>query len=179
ADMPRGRHRLNWNYVSFATLLEDQQNTRRVANLLDYDVKLLAQRGNGDDALRSCRALMNTGRSLGDEPIMISALVRSAILAIGGMAIERTLAQQTTPSDKELALLQAVLALEAKHPTMRIAVRGERAMTYDFISKAADGRIPPEEAHVMIEGRSDRGEWWQWLGRVGVGRPDPATSLPV
>jgi hypothetical protein len=176
ADMPRGRHHLKWEFNPIATLLPDLQESRKVANLLQYDAMLRAQQGDADGALRSCRGIINAGRSVGDEPLMISALVRCAIIAVGANAAERTLAQGVA-GDAELARLQELLALEDQHPTMRIAVRGERASSYDLLSKMADGRISVAEMDAMIDGQQQA--WWKRWSRGNVGRREPVYALKV
>jgi hypothetical protein len=175
-DMPRGRHRLKWDYNPIGTLLQDQQETRKVANLLQYDAMLRSQQGDPDGALRSCRGIINAGRSLGDEPLMISMLIRCAIIAVGANASERVLAQGV-PGDAELARLQELMALEDQHQTMRIAVRGERASTYDLLTKMADGRLKGGEIDVMIDGRQR--PWWQRMWRGSVGRREPVIALKM
>jgi hypothetical protein len=174
ADMPRGRHRLKWEFNTIGTLLPDQQECRKVANLLQYDALLRGQQGDADGALRSCRGIINAGRSLGDEPLMISALIRGAIIAVGASAAERVLAQGVA-GDAELARLQELLALEDQHPTMRIAVRGERASSYDLLSKMADGRIRGAEIDAMIDGQQR--SWWKSWWRGSVGRREPVYAL--
>ena len=73
------------------TLMPTTQKMREAASLLDVDVIVLCYAGRSDEAVESCHALLNTARSLGDEPTLVSQLVRMAILAITRNAIERTL----------------------------------------------------------------------------------------
>src|SRR5205823_11752573 len=101
------------------------QNAREIAYVLDFDVLLRAHDNDGDGALASCRAIVNTGRSLVDEPFLISQLVRIAIRAIALGKVERTLAQ-TQPSPAALAELQRLLEEEEPAPVLLIALRGER-----------------------------------------------------
>lgn len=175
ANMPYGRHPLHLEYNAMATILSSQQEIRRVASLLNYDAMLLAQQNDIDGALRSARATINAGRSLGDEPLIISQLIRMACVAIGCNGIERALSQGVA-SEAELTRVQALLALEEAHPTMRIAARGERAMAYDTINKILDGRITPSAVH---GGPPGSGSWWEdWIG-IGLSRRDALHTLQL
>jgi hypothetical protein len=78
-DVPCGIQRLNWTKDFFSTLLPNTQKVRQLANVLDYDILLQVQDRDFAQALRSARALLNTGRSIGDEPTLVSQLVRIAI----------------------------------------------------------------------------------------------------
>ena len=57
ADMPRGRHRLEFANNPIATLLPDQQNSRRIVELLYYEALRLNQKGETKEALRVCRVV--------------------------------------------------------------------------------------------------------------------------
>jgi hypothetical protein len=144
ADMPVGRHRLMFAHNPINTLLEDQQNTRTVFNLLRYDVLNESQKGNAKQALSSGKAILNAARSLDDEPLLISQLIRIAGVAVAGDAIERALALGEPP-DKELAGLQALVEQEEAHPTLIVGLRGERASLHRLYRGVADGSIDATE----------------------------------
>jgi hypothetical protein len=151
AGMPRGRHHLNFAVNPFNTLLPDIQETRRVAALLRFDAMHRAQHRDIPAALLSCRAGLNAGRSVGDEPFIISQLVRIACLAIACNSIERALAQGEA-TEADLALVQQLLAEEDRHPTMLVCMRGERAVIDDFFTKLENGTISTKE----VEGLGSR-----------------------
>jgi hypothetical protein len=98
ADVPRGRHRIVYERNPIATLLPDQQQSRRMVKLLVYEAMRQNQQGETKEALISCRAAVNAARSLGDEPIAISQLIRNAGVLFACPAIERTLAQGEPPA---------------------------------------------------------------------------------
>jgi hypothetical protein len=108
------------------TGVESQQNARALANLLWLDVALLAHDKQPDAALQSCRALLNAGRSVGDEPLILSHLVRIGCQRVAIDAIERTLAQGQA-SEEALAVTQHLLVDEVNQPNLLHALRGERA----------------------------------------------------
>ena len=108
ADHPRGRHELQLGPAVIDTLLPATQAARCVARLLQADAAIRAHDGDVDGAIDSCRALLNTGRSIGDEPFLISQLVRIAIGRTATIAARRVLGQGE-PSDASLARLQALI----------------------------------------------------------------------
>src|SRR5262249_45200352 len=72
AVMARGQYRHTWSPACLgehpSELGEGLYQAERIAELLAHDAMLLAQKGKPDDALRSCRAAINAGRSIGDHP---------------------------------------------------------------------------------------------------------------
>jgi hypothetical protein len=124
ADMPHGRPPVSWN--PDGTSIDEIQPKRSLANLLTYDMLLRAQQGDADGALQSCRAIMNTARSLGDEPSLLPVLVRYAIRGIATARTERTLAQGQ-PSEAALVAAQGLYQDEERQQLLVLGTRGERA----------------------------------------------------
>ncbi len=137
---PDGRYPIDWQDDLFKTLLPGQQNSRQVARLLALDAVDRAQRGDVDGALASCRALLNVGRAIGDEPLAISQLVRMAIGSVAELAVERTLARGK-PGEAELVAVQAAFASESYEPLLNYAAAGARAMLFQFFSNLDAGLI--------------------------------------
>ncbi len=140
ADMPRGRHRLEYARNPIATLLPDQSKCRAAFLVLSYDCLLLNQIEDGDGALRSCRAMLNAARSLGDEPIFISQLFRTSGVFMACQSIERTLAQGE-PLPEDMASLQKLLEDEDAFPGLLLALRGERAALHQVIECVKRGEV--------------------------------------
>ena len=140
AVMPRGRSDPNYKKLLWSTLLDHVQNSRSVARLMVADAALRAHDGDPDGALESCRACVNVGRSIGDEPFLISQLVRIAYANLALSAAERAV-NQGEPCDDAMAKLQALLLDEADQPLALIGMRGERAMIDDIFSKLATGEV--------------------------------------
>jgi hypothetical protein len=126
AYLTEGRYPITYSDDWIGTLMPHLQGTREIANLLAWDVVLRAQDKEADGALESCRAIFNTGRSVGDEPFIISELVRIALRAVAVGKVERALAQGQ-PSDAALAELQKLLEKEEAERLTLTALRGERA----------------------------------------------------
>ena len=84
------------------TPLPETQGTRSVARLLEADAALRADDGDSDGALDSCRGILATARSIGDEPMLISQLARIAADSVAMKAAQRVLGQGE-PSDAACA----------------------------------------------------------------------------
>lgn len=144
ADLPRGRHRIHFERNPIMTLLPDQQETRRIVSLLVYEAMRQDQRGDSKKALTTCRAALNAARSLGDEPIFISQLIRTAGVVAACQAVERTLGQGEPPPE-EMSALQKVLEDEDAFAGLRIAVRGERGALNQVFEGIERGEISLHE----------------------------------
>lgn len=105
--------------------LDATQRLRNAAMLLSLNAAVLAADKDGDGAVASGRAALNLVRGVGDEPTLISMLVRIALGAVAAQSVERTLA--LTEPKAGLAELQAELLREAGEPILATAFRGERA----------------------------------------------------
>lgn len=122
------------------TLLSNTQNVREVGSLLDWDALLLASQNQPNDAIRSCHALLNLGRgAIGDEPLLISQLVRLATASISVAATQRTLGLGEPTIG--LAELQAALLQEIAEPRLTYAFRGERACSFRLLENFDNGLI--------------------------------------
>src|SRR5262249_55851468 len=126
ADLPEGRYPVTYSPDFIGTLIPHVQDAREVANLMTYDALMRAQDGDADGALASGRAVLNGGRSIGDEPFAISQLVRIACRTMAVAKLQRVLAQGE-PSEAALLSVQQLLEKEEAEPLMRIITRGERA----------------------------------------------------
>jgi ABC-type transport system involved in multi-copper enzyme maturation permease subunit len=127
ADMPRGRFRTEVAQGEYwANRYPDTQQASSVGTLLGHDADLRAQEGDIDSALVSCRALLNSGRAIGDEPQFLSQIVRWRLQQHAILKMERVIAQGE-PTAATLEALQRLLADEDRHRGTLIALRSERA----------------------------------------------------
>ncbi len=140
ADLPRGRYAVAWSNDLIGTLMPHAHQPREVAQLLAFDALLRALDGDGEGAVRSCRAVLNAGRSLGDEPCTVSQLVRLSCGRQAVWALEHTLAQGEAPP-RALEELQPLLAAEAEEPLQLIAARAERVAFYQSLDLMRTGRF--------------------------------------
>jgi hypothetical protein len=140
ADYPRGRHELELGPTLIDTLLPEAQASRIAARLMAADASIRAQDGDPDGALDSCRAILGIGRSIGDEPFLISQLVRVAIGSVAMKSARRVLGQGE-PSDPALARLQALILDELDQPLLLHGIRGERATVAELIRRLGAGEV--------------------------------------
>ncbi len=137
----RGRTEVVISPNPIETPLPHVQDARHLARLLVADSAVLAHDGDFDAALESCRSGIGVARSIGDEPFVISHLVRIAIVGVSVDAACRVLAQGE-PSDAALARLQADLLTERDQPILLYGMRGERASMTEIIRKLANEEMP-------------------------------------
>ncbi len=139
-DLTEGRYPMPSKIDPLAPPLDHVQRMRTVVHFVQYDVLLLSQEGDGAAVGAACRAMLNTSRSVGDEPGLIPLLVRVACLEISAAAIERALAQAELPPD-ELQALQALVQREIDTPRLLWAMRGERACGMLALDAMREGRV--------------------------------------
>lgn len=141
ANYDRGRHELKLGPTLIDTLLPETQAARSLARLLAADAAIRAHDGDLDGALDSCRGIVATARSIGDEPFAISQLVRQAIDSVAMNSVRRVLGQGE-PSEAALARMQDLIVDEMHQPLTFYAMRGERAILYELIRRVGKGEIP-------------------------------------
>jgi tRNA A-37 threonylcarbamoyl transferase component Bud32 len=149
ADLPQGSYAFSWTRDGLTTKLPHLQNLPPVCRLLELDVARLAGGTDPDAALASCRALLNTGRSVGDEPAAISQLTRIACVTRAVKAVECVLARGE-PSEKALAATQDLLADEAAQPLLLIMARGERGMVHWVMSACEAGDFDVRQMLLLL-----------------------------
>jgi hypothetical protein len=128
AGYPKGRHAIAWSYDGIGTMLPHVEPVRKVAELLSMDAMLHAHDGDPDAAVAACRACLNAGRSLGDEPTL-SQLVRLGCRRLALHSLERTLSHGEA-SGSVLKQLQQLLEDESDQPVLLRMARADRALTH-------------------------------------------------
>lgn len=144
ADKKAGRYPLVIADDPIATTLPHLEKARVVASLLKFDGGWETLHGNPNRGVAAARAGLGVARSVGDEPTLISQLVRMATAKVAADTAMQTLAWGE-PTEG-LAELQAELLAEADVPWFRIGMRGERAMLDRLFEGLESGVIPPENA---------------------------------
>jgi hypothetical protein len=138
ADFPRGRYPVEYTRQFLdTTVVSDEAEV--VAKLLWVDAIMAAQEQRIDKALVSAVALLNTSRSIADEPILASQAHRLSLQKLALVTIERILAQGQA-SAKDLETVQRLLEEEAEEPLLLHAFRAERAGTYRHMRAVLSGR---------------------------------------
>jgi hypothetical protein len=140
ADHPRGRYAITPATNFYATAIDHVAAPRLVDRILLLDAVRRSANRDIDGAVDDVRAIVNVGRSVGDEPVGHSQLSRMLRVANGLSVLERVLAQGEA-SDAALERLQRLLEDEARFPHLEWAARGERAGAFDVFSRLANGRM--------------------------------------
>jgi hypothetical protein len=159
-DFPMGRPPIKYAPDFISTLVEPVQQARDVCTMLHCDAVRLAEDGDADGAVQSCRAMLNAARSVGDEPFLVALMVRFACLHQMLDALERVLARGE-PAAAELAALQAGLERELTEPTLVVALRGERAGLYEVLVQMGEGKIRP--SYLAAISGAKQSPWVRWV----------------
>jgi hypothetical protein len=146
ADQPDGRYTIVWNGDVYSTVLPHLPKVRDVSNLLTYDALLFLQDADPVQALNSCRAVLNAGRSIGDEPLMISQLARLGVVENACRLVEHVLVHGET-SDATLAEIGRELNREEAEPRLWWALRGERAAFDQLCQSVQEGEVTAKQLH--------------------------------
>jgi hypothetical protein len=138
ADMPKGRYAVEWKLNQLDILLP-HNNLHVVTRLLSLEAARRAYDGDMPGALVACRAVLNAGRSVGDEPQVITQLKRRGAGVVAVLSAERALGQGRA-AENDLAVLQRSFEEEAAEPLLLIGMRGERALWHRFMLAILEGR---------------------------------------
>jgi hypothetical protein len=167
AGFARGRHELKLKPALIDTLLAETEDARAVARLLAADAAVRAEDGDLDGALDTCRAIIGVSRSIGDEPFLISQLVR---ISIGESALQSTLRvlAQGEPFDQALARLQEDVSLEISQSRLLYGLKAERAINNEIIRRIRDREVDIAalgNAAVLVDAEESRPVVTSW-GKV-------------
>jgi hypothetical protein len=132
AEMPRGRYVVIGSSNRGRYWLPHVQEAHDIAWLLQLDALRRADAGDIDGAFTSCRAILNVGRSIGDEPIAVSQMARAGCQRLSIRSLERALAQGEA-SASALEAVQHLLEDEDEQPLMLMAARAERAFIHQIL----------------------------------------------
>jgi hypothetical protein len=142
AEMPRGRYEATWSGDMYSGRLADVQAARRVARWLRLDAALRSHDGDIEGALRCARAILNVGRSMGDEPALVSQVARFSFDTMAVYCVEEALARGEA-SGATLARVQAELAREARESLVLATLRGERGVEDELTKRFRTGEADP------------------------------------
>jgi hypothetical protein len=143
-DYPTGRYSINYTDDWISTLVIHAQDARSVASLLSFEGSVRLQDNDAAGAVTCCTAAMNSGRSIGDEPVMLSQIVRMGCMAIFLRTTERMLGQ-CQPGENDLSAIQQMVEREQRHPYFLISVFSERAGDQRLFTALEIGRVKAED----------------------------------
>jgi hypothetical protein len=173
--LPRGRYPMSWPLDALSTNYTCQ-HAREVATLLQLEADLLAQKHDADGALSLGRAIVNAGRSIGDEPAIISQLVRMSCQSSAMASMERTLAQGQ-PTEQPLAAAQRTVEEEASEPLLLIGLRGERAAQHRMLEAIETGELKFSQMSRAGGPGKTNGGWYNDFGGKVLMRRNHAPLL--
>jgi hypothetical protein len=151
-DTPQGRFPIEWRPAYFDTNLEKVQQSRSVAALLGHAALVRAHDGDFREALGCVRAGLCVARALGDEPCVLTYVVRVAHVHTALQSLESTLALGR-PSVSDFAELAVVMASEDEEaPALCLnALRGERAGAHKMFQAYEHGEVSLAELMRLVD----------------------------
>jgi len=168
---PHGHRDLPRTPDVFSTPMPDTAHTRTVALLLCWDAALAAEDENSTLLADVLLAQLNVSRSVADEPMLISQLIRVSTRIVATRSLERAIAQSDIPK-AALVRLQTAWASDAEEPLLLYGIRGERAAYDVLLRNLCDGTVTPEnigsgrDAGMSFEGYA----WWLWRPNLFTNR---------
>ena len=150
-ELPNGRFPITYAPNPLQTMLPEQGKLRRIIQLLVRDSMAYAEAGEPHQAVESCHRAYNGSRSVGDEPIAVTQLIRAAGAVVAGKTVERILAQ-TEPSPDDLQRLQELVEKEDAFPYWTVTLRGERGFENAILEALESGAMTLSE---LSDGRPE------------------------
>jgi hypothetical protein len=144
AKMPKSRYPVDFSQGVFADL-DHLAQLKSATTLLQLEAVVHAQNGRAGEAVESIQTILGSARSLAQEPILISQLVRAALDYQAGAATERAL-NLAALTEPQLAALQAAFAAAEKPNLSTRALIGERACTATILHSPRDLTPPSNPA---------------------------------
>jgi hypothetical protein len=166
AQMKDGRFPITYASDFINTRLQHVQDAREVVYLLRKDLLVRLREHDIYGALESARASMAAGRSIGDEPLLMSQLVRMGFSYEAARNVERVLAQGQA-SESALEPLQRLLTEEESAPHFLVALRGERAGCDVLLRALEEGKLPPGWLSGIPGGKSSNPVSNAWESMTG------------
>lgn len=105
--------------------LDEVQQLRSASRLLNLDARIRAHRGDAAGVIRNLNTIFGVGDSLKYEPIIVSQLVRNAIISLGIEEISRAIVEVDF-TEAQLKQLQTALSELDTRDGVRRAILGER-----------------------------------------------------
>jgi hypothetical protein len=140
----RGGYEIELGPNIIDTKLPGPLKIRNTTRLLYADCAIRVHDQDPDGALESCRAILGAGRSLGDEPFILSQTVRIGTGIEALKAVRRVLGQGE-PSDRALQQMQELVLDERAQPLILHALKGERATNVEIVRRLAAGEVTMDE----------------------------------
>ena len=116
---PKCRFDLDYGVFAPDIKLPNLSGVQRAGRLLYYESRLEVAQGRPDSAVADCVAVLRLSEGLKDEPILISQLVRIAVIGLGTNGMQRVL-DQSEPGEAALKEVADALArMDDRGPLVR------------------------------------------------------------
>lgn len=144
--------------------LDLTQFTRTVAELLNWDGIVATEDGDRARTADNLFAMLNTSRSIGDEPLMYSQSKRAGLRTGAVIAAERAIALSLDlPA---LSELQTELAADAEEPLLMTGFRGQRAALDQLFDNLYSGAVDRDSFGPPGVDSAPRLAWWHYRGWI-------------
>jgi hypothetical protein len=117
-----------------------------------------AHEGDVDAGLEAALIILNTARSIGDEPCSTSQRCCLFHAGTAAQALERALAHGE-PSAARLTAIHAAFATELAHPGWVIGLRGDRAMSHQYLTAVENRRASIALVREIADPATSRTGW--------------------
>ena len=137
--MTKSRYPVDFSEGAFADH-EHLSQIREAGRLLQLESLVHAQNGRSGDSIRSVQGILGVSRSLAQEPLLISQLVRAALDRFAISSTERVL-HLTVCTESQLAGLQAAFAAAETPNLSTRALVGERATAITMLNSPQEMKL--------------------------------------
>ncbi len=141
ADRPHIRHTLDTNGMLLGLKLQHLKHLLRTGALLQAAARVEMENGNADQALSDLGRASRIGKSLEEEPILISHLVDMALKGKACDGVGDVLQKSPRTSQAVLSKLSEALRMDAR--AYHQALLGERCFGVDAIDRLTAGDSIP------------------------------------
>lgn len=140
--------------LGFEMRLPHFAKLRQAARLLELQALMKAEGGKPDEAAMAIADSLSAARALQNEPLLISHLVRMAVISMSTGTLERVLSR-TILGDQQLTALSRAIASQENPEDLILGLAGERCFGEDaFAHHKVPGENNPIPFHFL----------WNWSG---------------
>jgi hypothetical protein len=158
-----GWYPLRWtpDYLNFSGGVPHADDLRTVGDFVCYLAMLRSHDAKHAEAWETALNVLAVGRSIGEEPTLVTMLSRASLRRMLVRTLERCLAQGMVPDDL-LADGQRQLGEEASVPILLFGLRGERASMHEWMTSLETGKVDLPTLFGSNKSLEEILSRWQW-----------------
>ena len=137
AKLEHGRYPTDLT-LGMGTRIDYLDEIRRGAKMLQLEAIYSAENNKQDEAIQSIKSICGIARSLENEPVTVSQLIRIACQGLAVSTFERVI-NKTELTDEQLAKLSQLFIEAQNHEGMLKAFAGERCMLLSILRNPQAG----------------------------------------